>query len=182
MKSIAAIVVFVMGLVANIGHCESVFDISPSNTLGDLRPKFKNIELMPDFGDASFPVYMVKSPHVKGFLLVTFFDSRSAYPSMRCIQNIPNERALRVARVQFVPSSPPQTQAMLAKYGRNYSEKYDDNLKRTLTWKDMGIEAVLDPSGKYVESVINDFTAKEQEAASQMSAASIFVATMGCSE
>ncbi|MGB9128128.1 MAG: hypothetical protein WCB97_00620 [Thiobacillus sp.] len=183
MKSFAvAIIVAISAVMPNIGKCESIFEITPSNFLGDLRPKFQKIELMRDFGDATFPVFMVESPGIKGFLLISFFDIRATYPSMKCIQKIPTERALRVARVQFVPNNPPQTQTLLAKYGKNHSEKLDDNLQKKLIWKDKGIEAILDPSGQYVKSVINDFTAEEQEKAAEVSVARIAVTAMGCSE
>jgi hypothetical protein len=183
MKSFAVVIIIAIGAVmSNIGKCESIFEITPSSSLGDLRSQFQKIELMRDFGDATFPVFMVESPNIKGFLLITFFDNRSAYPSIKCVQKIPSERALRVARVQFVPNNPPQTQALLAKYGKNYNEKYDDNLQKSFIWKDKGIEAVLDPSGQYVKSVINDFTAEEQEQAAKVGAAIMTLTAMGCPE
>lgn len=183
MKSFAVVIIIAIGAItSNIGKCESIFEITPSSSFGDLRSKFQKIELMRDFGDATSPVFMVESPNVKGFLLITFFDVRATYPSIKCIQKIPSERALRVARVQFVPNNPPQTKALLIKYGKNYSEKYDDNLQKTFIWKEKGIQAVLDSSGQYVKSVINDFTADEQEQATKFSAAILFVTTMACSE
>ncbi len=183
MKSFVVVIIIAIGAtMSNVGKCESIFEITPSTDLGGLRSKFQKIELMRDFGDATFPVFMVESPNVKGFLLITFFDIRAAYPSIKCIQKIPSDRALRVARVQFVPNNPPQTQALLTKYGKNYSEKYDDNLQKTFIWKEKGIEAVLDSSGQYVKSVINDFTAEEQEQATKVRAAILAVTTMGCSE
>lgn len=183
MKSFAVVVIIAVGaLMSNAGKCESIFEITPSNFLGDLRSKFQKFELMRNLSDAAFPVFMVESPNIKGFLLITFVDIRATRPSMKCLQKIPSEKALRVARVQFVPNNPPQTQALLAKYGKNYSEKYDDNLQKNLIWKDKGIEAVLDPSGQYVKSVINDFTAEEQDQATKASAAIVVLAAMGCSE
>lgn len=147
-------------------------NITPATTLSYLKERY-TLEAISGI-DTGLPIYLIKGHDLKGQVAVNFINHRQ-YLSItfkrNCQFDVPDDDLLYAAMVQFFPASKPKKSALIARHGKGYTEKVDENYVRYLEWQDQNIQAYFYNDTDYIKSISYRFTNKEVEDASTIKAA-----------
>jgi hypothetical protein len=172
-----------LGLVGSQAKAEIYKDISPLDTLADIKRKFPGADyspLKPAWAQEWDAMYSVSGRGLSGKIIVKFYDSRPEFK--KALQDYPeskdketfqrlatasDEEALSVEWVRWVPDIPIPLQRFVSKYGKPAGSGFsDDDLQPYRAWS-TGIAAYLSDDEKNVISVEFTFTKEERRKAYQ---------------
>jgi len=177
----ALVVVLVLGVSAT---AEIYQNIGPFDTLGDVQKKFPNATFekqSPAWAKDSDALYWIQGNGLSGTIVVKFNDRRIRWKARLATTsdetlknwiseqiNKPDDEALAVEWVRWVPSSPIPLSRFLAKYGSTPKRKFaDSDLQPYREWPN-GVSAFLSDDEKSVVRVDYEFTDADWCAAAKL--------------
>src|SRR4030095_13382883 len=176
----ARVVVLLFGLLVGVLMHSSVAaetyrDISPVDTLGDVKKKLPNgtfARLNPAWAQPSDVMYRISGFGLSGTIVVKFSDSRpnwkaalekeeteTAKEIYRKLANESEDDALKVDWVRWVPLQPIPLARFIAKYGHPEETGFsDEDLEPYRRWAKRGLVGYLSNDEKNVTRVDFNFT------------------------
>lgn len=165
-------------VVASSVHAESYQDIGPLDSLGDVKSKFQNAQiekLSPGWAKASDALYKLTGDGMLGWIIVKFDDSRPGfnelvekYPTSEYVERFremsqqPEDQAMSVSWVRWVPQSRIPLERLVSKYGKpDRSGFSDSDFQPFRAWGKKGVEAYLSDDEKTVLRIDFQFTREE---------------------
>lgn len=180
MRSVFLVICFLLGFGTYVS-AEIYHGIGPLDLLGDLKTKFPNAKFMklnPAWAQQTDVMYQIDGAGLSGKIIVKLYDGRPQYREQlkgqehlelyEKLANEPDDKAISVEWVRWVPDAPIPLARFISKYGKSYKSGFDDDdLQPYRVWEEKGLIVYLSDDEKNVVRVDYQFTRAEHRAAWQ---------------
>lgn len=174
LRVVAGVLILILSTLA---RAEIFMDIGPLDNLGDVKNKLPNARVekfSPGWAKNTEALYQFSGDGIGGSLIVKFDDSRTDFKKLaekepnpesadtyRALAQLPDEQALAVGWVRWVPARPIPIQRLVSRYGKPDNKGFsDDNYEPYRGWN-RGVTAYLSDDEKLVYRIDFSFTKEE---------------------
>jgi hypothetical protein len=161
--------------ISTVVNAEIYMGIGPLDTLGDIKTKFPKAYLQktnPAWAQKSDVMYQITGSGITGTIVIKLNDYRASWKeasekeqdpktkeTYNSLANQPDDEAITVSWVRWVPDTPIPVQRLISKYGLPEKSGFsNDDFQPYRHWEAKGISAFLSDDEKHVVRIDFEFT------------------------
>lgn len=171
------VIFFVFFVISLVSQAEIYKGIGPFSSLGDVKAIFPHAEI--GKLDAAWvqpgeALYEISGGGITGTIVIKFDDGRPNFRKLaadetdskmadfyKSLANDPDDKALTVSWVRWVPDTAIPLQRLLSKYGKPSESGFNDEYRPYRKWESKGVHVILSENEKYVFRIDHYFTKDE---------------------